>query len=204
MSSVEKNKEKLFTVSEYLELEEKSLEKNEYHNGKIMAMSGGSIPHGIITGNIITQFNNGININGKKCVTTSSDVKIFIDKANRFVYPDSMVICEEIKTHENDKNAIINPVLIIEVLSDLTASYDRGDKFHLYKSLPSFKEYILIDQRKPVVDVLFKEDATYWKMMTSIGLDKSIKIHSLGFDIKMSDIYANIPNLNYPQMQFDL
>lgn len=204
MSTAKKDIEKLYSISEYLEMEKKSLEKNEYHNGKIVAMSGGSFAHAILGGNIITQLNFGIYGNNQDCITSNSDLKIFIEKANRFVYPDAVVLCDEPEYDKNDKQAIINPIIIIEVLSDSTEKYDRGEKFHIYSSLPSFKEYILINQHQPIVDSLFREDASYWKMHTTIGLDKTFPIHSLGFEINMTDLYKKVPNLQSPQFNLDL
>jgi len=203
MENAETNEVKLYSVAEYLALEEKSLEKNEYHNGKILAMSGGSLAHAILANRIGRLTENGIDENKQDCVAGNSDLKIFIAKANRFVYPDVTILCEDAKYHKNDKNAITNPIIIIEILSDSTEKYDRGEKFRMYSSLPSFKEYILIDQYQPIVDTLFREDATYWKMQTTIGLDKSFPIHTLGFDIKMADLYKKVPNLKNPQINLD-
>jgi len=203
MNNAEKSDIKLFSIAEYLELEEKSLEKNEYQNGKIVAMSGGSLAHAILANRIGRLVENGIDANKQDCVAGNSDLKIFIEKANRFVYPDVTVLCADAAYHKNDKNAITNPIIIIEVLSDSTEKYDRGEKFRLYSSLPSFKEYILIDQHQPIVDTLFKDDATYWKMQTTIGLDKSFPIHTLGFEIKMADLYKKVPSLKNPQINLD-
>ena len=133
-----------------------------------MAMSGGTINHGIIGNNINTELNNSIKAQGSDCLTINGDVRIFIESTDSFVYPDGMVICGPIETSEKDQNSVANPVLIIEVLSKSTESYDRGDKFHKYCSLPSFKEYVLIDQYKPVIDVLYRADSTYWKMDHSV------------------------------------
>lgn len=194
----------LFTIEEYLVLEDQSELKNEFDHGKIVAMSGGTLNPGIIGNNINTELNNGVREKGLNCVTINGDVRIFIENADSFVYPDGMVICGEIQTFEKDENAIINPILIVEVLSKSTGSYDRGDKFHKYCSLSSFREYVLIDQYKPVIDILYREDASYWKMVTTIGLDKSIYLNTLNFSIKMSDIYRNTQNLAAPQFKLDL
>ena len=99
---------------------------------------------------------------------------------------------------------VINPILIVEVLSKSTESYDRGDKFHKYCSLPSFREYVLIDQYKPVIDILYREDASYWKMITTIGLDKSIYLNTIDAHIALADIYRNTQNLAVPQFKLDL
>jgi Uma2 family endonuclease len=194
---------KQYSIEDYLALERVAEHKSEYEAGKVVAMSGGTINHGIIGNNINTELN--IALKGKKfCVTINGDVRIWIEKAKSFVYPDAMVIFGEIETYENDQNSIINPILVVEVLSKSTESYDRGDKFHKYCSLPSFKEYVLIDQNKPVIDVLYKEDSSYWKMTTAIGLDKSITLNSIGITLKLEDIYQNIGHLDVPPFQLDL
>lgn len=193
-----------YTIDEYLLLEDQSDIKNEYEYGQIKAMSGGTLNHGIISNNINTELSNVIRTNKSGCIPINGDVRIFIETAESFVYPDGMVICGEIESSEKDSNSVINPMLIVEVLSKSTESYDRGDKFHKYCSLPSFREYVLIDQYKPVIDILYKADSSYWKMTTTIGIDKSIYLNTLDCQIKMSDIYRNAQGLVAPQFKLDI
>ncbi len=187
-----------FSLQEYLELEANALEKHEYDDGVIVAMSGGTLNHGIISNNINTALNNALNSQDAGCISINGDVKIYLEQANAVVYPDGMVICGPVETSGQDKNAVTNPVLIVEVLSKSTESYDRGEKFHKYCSLPSFKEYILIDQQKPVIDTLFRDTASYWKMVTTIGMEKSLYIHTLDCHIPLAGIYRNAQNLSAP------
>ena len=194
----------IFSIEEYLILEEQAEIKNEYDHGRIVAMSGGTLNHGIIGNNINTELSNSVRSKELECITINGDVRIFIENADSFVYPDGMVICGDIQTFKTDENSVVNPVLIVEVLSKSTESYDRGDKFHKYCSLPSFKEYVLIDQYKPVIDILYREDSSYWKMLTTIGLDKKIYLNTLDCFIEMSDIYRNAQNLASPQFKLDL
>lgn len=204
MVGLENIEDKNYTIAEYLELEEVSEFKHEYHGGKVVAMTGGTLNHSLIGGNIITALNNALAKKNKNCLVTNSDAKVYIDDANAFVYPDAMLICEPPRYHQRDKNAIINPVLIVEVLSKSTGHYDRGEKFHKYCALPSFKEYVLIDQDKPVVDTLYKADEKYWRMVTTIGMDKQIELHSIGCTISLETIYRNIQDLQAPQFRLDL
>lgn len=192
------------TIEDYLVLEAGSEVKNEYENGQVVAMSGGTLNHGIIGNNINAELSNAVRRQNRPCISINGDVKIFIEQANSFVYPDGILICGPIQTFVQDEHSVINPVLIIEVLSKSTESYDRGDKFHKYCSLPSFKEYVLIDQYKPVIDVLYREESTYWKMVTTIGLEKSIYLNSVDAHIEMADIYRNAQNLAVPQFKLDL
>lgn len=190
---------KTYSIEEYIKKETLAIEKNEYEAGRIYAMGGGTINHAIIGHNINTGIGNAIKTNETNCIPLSGDARVYIENANSFVYPDGMVVCGEIETSEHDEHSVVNPILIIEVLSKSSEHYDRGDKFHKYASLPSFKEYLIIDQFKPVVDVLFRADPTYWKMVTTIGLDKSIYINTLKTEISMKDIYENTKGLKEPK-----
>ena len=191
------------SIDDYLKLEAQSSIKSEYEHGRIIAMSGDTLNHGIIGNNINTALNLGLRNGEKSCIPINGDVRIWIEQANSFVYPDAMVICGKPETYKKDANSILNPVLVVKVLSKSTESYDRGDKFHKYCSLPSFKEYVLIDQNKPVIDTLYKEDRNYWKMTTTIGLENAIYLHTINLSIALSDIYRNTQKLGNPQFKLD-
>ncbi len=180
-----------FTIKEYLAQEENALEKSEYYSGRIVGMSGGSIDHAIIGSNINASLNTAVQNKKLACITLNSEARVYIDAADSFVYPDGMIVCGEVEISEVDPHAVINPILIVEVLSKSTERYDRGDKFHKYCSLVSFKEYVLIDSKKPVVDVLYREDHSSWRMVTTIGLDKEIYLHTLDTHVSMEAIYRN-------------
>lgn len=190
--------ESYISIDDYLTQEIVSESKHEYSKGKIIALSGGSVNHSIISLNTNTALSNLISKKQLNCTPFNSDLKLYIDTAQSFVYPDGMVVCGDIETSPKDRHAIINPILIIEVLSKSTAYYDRGEKFRKYCSLPSFKEYILIDQYKPVVDILYRAEPSYWKMTTTIGLDKNLFINTLDAQIAMSSIYQRVINLENP------
>ncbi|WP_020537401.1 Uma2 family endonuclease [Lewinella cohaerens] len=180
-----------YTIQEYLEIEENALEKSEFFNGRIVGMSSGTIDHGIIGSNANIALGNAIDKKKLACIPINSEVRVYVDASNSFVYPDGMIVCGEVEISEVDPHAVTNPILIVEVLSKSTERYDRGDKFHKYCSLPSFQEYVLIDSKKPVVDILYREDQSSWKMVTTIGLDKEIYIHTLDTHISMETIYRN-------------
>jgi Uma2 family endonuclease len=138
---------KTYSIEEYLKLEEQADFRNEYRDGEIIAMSGGTINHGLIGSNTNALLNPLAARNG--CIAFHNDVRVYLDNANSFIYPDAMIVCGDIETSPHDKNAVINPVLVVEVLSKSTESYDRGEKFRWYRSLPSFQEYVLIDSESP-------------------------------------------------------
>lgn len=192
-----------YTIAEYLNYDCKSDLRNEFEDGNVLVPVDASLHHGIIGNNINSEINNLLKNRDSSCISINGDVKVYIEKAASFVYPDGMVVCGGIETSEQDEHSVINPTLLIEVLSKSTERCDRGDKFHKYCSLDSFCEYVLINQYKPVVDTLFRVDNSYWKMVTTIGLDASIYLHSIDAHIKMKDIYRNIDNLDHPPFQLD-
>lgn len=188
------------SIADYLTFERESEFKHEYRDGEIIpvqqaepnveAMAGGTINHGIIGKNMMIALDKRTEKSG--CHTFNNDIKIFIDKTYSFVYPDVYVVCGEIETAEFDEDSIINPVLVVEVLSKSTEAYDRGEKFRKYCSLPSFKEYILITQDEPLVEIFYKKDEKTWIMTTVIGLDKTVSLQSIDAEIPMQEIYRNI------------
>lgn len=184
------------SIKEYLELEKASESKHEFHNGEIFAMAGGSKNHGIIGANILTE----LNLIGRQhgCTTFNGDVKIRIDAANRFVYPEASLLCGEIQTSEVDQDAIINPMIIAEVLSDSTEAYDRSIKFRLYQQLSSFKEYILIDQYRPIVTVFYLKGENVWEMREVTDPNGSIPLRSIESTISMEDVYRGVSGLTTP------
>lgn len=178
------------SVKEYIVQEIESSIKYEYHNGRIYALAGGTLNHGLISGNAHLEIGIELKNKGNDCLPFNSAVKLFIESTNSYVYPDSMVICGEIEESNENKDSVVNPILIVEVLSKSTADYDRGDKFYLYRQIPSFKEYVLIEQKKHIVDVHYKQEKSdFWKITRYKGLDKIIKLQSLDIEISMENLY---------------
>lgn len=180
------------TIEEYIKQERESDNKYEYHDGRIYALAGGTINHGMLCGNIFGELRSKLKENKSKCKPYTSEIKVFIKKTNSFVYPDSMVICGEIEKSELENNSVTNPIAIVEVLSKSTSSYDRGDKFYLYRQLSSLKEYVLIEQDRCVVDVHFNENSDFWRITRYQGLDQKIHFQSIGIEISMKDLYDDL------------
>lgn len=132
-----------------------------------------------------------------------SDLKIYIPAYNRSVYPDTCVATEKPALYNNNPHAITNPTLIVEVTSKSTGDYDRRGKFRMYQSLPSFTEYVLVDQNTPVIDVFYKIAENKWQMTSYVGLDKVVMLESLGITLNMADIYKKVTNLKDPQLAID-
>ncbi len=128
----------------------------------------------------------------KECIGFESNMKLEIAEADAFVYPDLMVICGKIEFAENRKDAVTNPVLIIEVLSPGTESFDRGKKFEYYQMIPSLKEYVLVSQETPAVETYLRQDKNQWLYTVAKGLDETILFSSLEYEIALKDIYHKV------------
>jgi Uma2 family endonuclease len=130
------------TIEEYLQMEEASDVKHEYYQGEIFAMSGPKVQHNIVSGNLYVSLHN--KLKGSNCKPFYSDQRIMAEAINFLTYPDISIICDDIQTLNNDEWNVTNPRVVIEVLSPSTKIYNRGDKFMLYRSMPTLQEYILL------------------------------------------------------------
>ena len=195
MSVAKKISEQQYTFKEYLELEEKAEYKSEYWDGTIVAMAGGTPNHNKISNSIGTAIDIELDKKNKNCTVYSSDQKVFIPDFNRGVYPDCMALCGEEEMQEESNAVIINPSLIIEVLSKSTKEFDSNEKFEGYRSIPSFKEYVLVWQTIPKVQSWYKEHNGLWRISSVFGLDKSITLYSIDCEIALKDIYKRVRDL---------
>jgi Uma2 family endonuclease len=182
---------KKVTPREYLEWEESATEKHEYRDGKIVQMAGGTTNHNEIIGNIYLALRLGLRGTGNYRIFFS-DVRLWISSKNTFTYPDIMVVCGDVIYHDNRQDTIVNPMLIIEVLSNSTKAYDKTDKFDAYRSLPSFTEYIAIDQYRYSVEQYVKTDDNQWLITYHESEDSVLELSSIDVAIKLTDIYANV------------
>jgi len=179
-----------FTREEYLETESLAEYKSEYYNGEIFAMAGGTPEHSAICFNLIRRVAEAID--NKNCRGFESNMKLEIAEADAFVYPDLMVICGAVEFAENRKDAITNPVLIIEVLSPGTESFDRGKKFEYYQMIKSLKEYVLVSQDTPALETYFRQDKNQWLYTVAKGLDETVLLNSIEYEIALKDIYHKV------------
>ncbi len=181
------------TVQEYIQQEVESGQKYEYHNGEIFALAGGSLPHGLLCGNIYSLLRNALKAKQSDCKPLNGEIKLHIAEKKSYVYPDAMVICGAIETAKDNEHAVTNPKLLVEVLSKSTADYDRGDKFYLYRQVSSLQEYVLIEQEKAVVEVFYKRQETdLWQIKRFEGLEDVVNLQSIDLEIKMLDLYEDI------------
>lgn len=185
-------KEKVYTIDDYLAFEKNSIDKHEFHNGKIIKMPGGTFDHSVIALNFATALKIVLKTLKTKGRVGGSDIKIWLKEYNRFVYPDICLIIGTPSFHTKTKTSITNPTLVVEVLSKSTRDYDKGSKFDLYRSLPSFTEYILIEQDTPEIINHYQEEKDLWRFQKIEGIDKKLTIKSLNCQIALIDIYEDI------------
>ena len=179
-----------YTPEQYLELEEKSEFRNEYIQGEIKPVTGGTPNHNEIAGNFYTFLK--LALRGKSYKVFMSDLRLWIPQYNVYTYPDIMVIKGQPVLQNNRNDTVINPLLIVEVLSKSTKNYDQGDKFDYYRSIPEFTEYILVDQYRYYVKQFAKADDGRWWLSEYQNEDDSLSFASLDDEIKLSDIYREI------------
>ncbi len=179
-----------YTPAEYLALEDKAEGKSEYDDGEIIHMTGGSFNHNRIINRICAYLLNALK--GKNYEPFSSDVRLWISKYRKFTYPDVMVIQGEPIAYENRTDTLINPRLIIEVLSKSTEDYDQGDKFKFYRSIPDLQEYLLISQYELDIQHYTKSDDGFWIYRTYESLEETIILTSINTEIIVANIYEGV------------
>ncbi|MCM1981236.1 Uma2 family endonuclease [Lyngbya confervoides] len=179
---------------DYLALEEKSEIKHEYIDGQIYAMAGTTDDHNILVGNLYTNLRN--HLRGQPCRTYFTDIKIRLEQRNRFYYPDLFVTCDPRDSETSTYKQY--PKLIIEVLSDSTEAFDRGDKFNDYQTLPSLEEYSLVNTKQQRIETFRRQPNGLWLLQTYTP-KAILEFQSICLNIHLSDIYTDIDldrNLN--------
>ncbi len=180
-----------FTLEEYFALERSSERRFEYRNGEIVLMSGGSRQHGEIARNLIRHLAN--RLAASACRVYGSDIALLVPAAPPYRYPDVSVVCGEAQFRRVEGlDALLNPALIIEVLSPTSESYDRGTKFEWYKSIPAFAEYLLIAQDRPHVTQRSKQPDGSWLERTVNDPQAALRLASIACELPLSEIYGGV------------
>lgn len=180
-----------YTPAEYLALEEAADYKNEYRDGEIVPMTGGSVNHNRIVLNLSSHLN--FALRGTDYEPFSSDVRLWIPRHRIFTYPDIMIIQGKPAYYENRKDTITNPLVIIEVLSKSTQEYDQTNKFKYYRTLPGFREYILIDQYETYIEHFIKTEQNQWVLIGEHETsDAVLQLAAVEVSITLSDIYQRV------------
>ena len=177
---------------EYLEEERKATSKSEYYKGEVFAMSGATKEHNKIAGAIIGELFSYLK--DKSCSVMPSDIRIHNSLNTLFTYPDVVVTCEEEKYLDDEFDTLLNPTIIIEVLSKTTEDYDRGTKFTLYRSIPSLKHYVLVSSLECLAEV-YTRDGDTWVLTTANKPEDSLYLSAIDYHFKLQDIYIQVPDL---------
>ncbi|MEG4799984.1 Uma2 family endonuclease [Microcoleus sp. ARI1-B5] len=179
-----------FTEEQYLALEETAEDKSEYLDGEIIPMTGGSTNHNQIAGNLYIALSLALKKQNYRIFI--GDVRLWVPKKRLYTYPDVMVIFGQPEYHNNRTDMITNPQVIVEVLSKSTKNYDLGDKFTFYKTIPSFREYILIDQTKIKVEQYSKTENKRWLYSEYDEEDTALVFNSFEVEVPLSDVYEQV------------
>lgn len=183
--------QRIYTMEEYLALERESDVKYEFRNGEVFAMSGGTLNHDLVMGNVYDLLRE--RVRGKGCQVLTSNMQIKTPALLPYRYADGSVICGKIETERfNGNDLLLNPVLVWEVLSASTEAYDRGDKFTYYKSIPSLKEYLLIAQHRPHVTQYVKQNERIWYLEEFNSFSESVHLPSLGCTLSLEEVYRDV------------
>ena len=180
------------SLAEYQQLEEATDTRYEYHDGEVFAMSGAARKHSAISSNVSGFFKSHL---PKGCRPFDSDLKVYVEAVNKGFHPDVSVACRPI-TGPDEINAIDNPVLLVEVISEGSANYDRGQKFWYYSQLPSLREYVLIEQDRQAVEVRYRSSATAdWVMAYYEGEGVEVVLRSFDLRLPIDQIYEDTDGL---------
>jgi len=181
---------KVYTDEEYLEFEVNSEERHEYINGEIALMTGGTPNHNKIAGNFYAALNFALKRQPYDVFFT--DQRLWIPRKRIYTYPDVMVVQGELQLQEGRRDTITNPLVIAEVLSASTRSYDKDAKFTAYRTIPSFQEYLLIDQYTMHIEQYFKTEQKRWIFSEYDDANEIVSLNSLSFQITLADIYDKV------------
>jgi Uma2 family endonuclease len=180
------------SIQDYYRIENDATEKHEFRDGEILAMSGGSPQHAQIAANLIGEMRN--QLKGKPCRLYTSDLRVRVRAQQRSMYPDASVICGPIEYDPDDKaeHTVLNPRVIVEVLSPSTEAYDRGEKFAAYRDMPSMQEYVLVSHAAARVESFFRQADGTWALASFGGADAKLTLRSLQVTISLAEIYADV------------
>ncbi len=179
------------TPNEYLNIEIRADKKHEYFDGRMYAMAGAGLNHNYVVSSLIS--NIGSFLKGKKCDIFVADLRITTPGSDSYMYPDLSIICDDVETQENSFDTVINPSVIIEVMSPSTKGFDMAFKLHYYKQIPSLKEYILVDSTKCFVQIYRRDTDGSWVDALNIeDMNSSLGIDTIGLQLPLNDVYRKV------------
>lgn len=177
------------TPEEYLRREYEASERHQYYRGEIFAMSGGSPAHSLITANVIREV--GLRLKGKSCRVYESNLRVRIPRTTLYTYPDASVVCGPLQFDPLDKRqqSILNPTLIVEVLSPSTEAWDRGGKFESYRQIESLREYVLVASQQALIETYFRQAGGTWIYAVADETGSVVHFNSVAIELPLADVY---------------
>ena len=178
------------TPEEYLAAERLSDTRSEYIDGGVFPMPGASLNHVQIVVNVTTELN--IQLRPSPCRVLAVDLKIRLQESRKFFYPDVTVVRDVPQFHDERKDIILNPILVIEVLSPSTEAFDRGAKFRAYQTIDTLKEYLLVSQGKPLIEQYIRNDGGEWRYRAAEGLESTLTLPSIECTLSLNAVYDKV------------
>lgn len=183
--------EQLLTEHEYLALERAATTKNEFYGGRMFAMSGARRPHNLITTNLVRELST--QLMERRCEVYPNDMRVKVTATGLYTYPDAVVVFGEPEFEDEVEDTLLNPTLIVEVLSESTEAYDRGEKLDHYLRLPSLQEYVLVAQNRVRVERYARQaGASDWLFGVATGLEARVELPSIGCSLPLSRVYHKV------------
>lgn len=178
------------TPEEYLFIERRAEFKSEFFDGEMFAMSGASELHNLIVVNTVIEL--GTQLKKRPCKVYSNDMRVKVSPTGLYTYPDVVVVCGKAEFDDRHFDTLLNPTLIVEVLSESTETYDRNRKFEHYRALESLVEYVLITQRRPHIESWRRQPNQQWLLTATDGLDSVLRLDAIGCDLALAEIYDKV------------
>lgn len=178
-----------YSLGDYHRIEETSPIRHEFYDGEIFAMAGGSVAHNHISANVLAALRS--RLENTPCSAFGSDMRL-LTPGGLLTYPDVMVICGQIELVPGRQDEVTNPVLLVEVLSEATRNYDRGEKLDFYKMIPTLREYVLIEQSSVAVEIHARDEQGHWSHVVDHALDQAVTLGSVSLRLALAEIYRKV------------
>jgi Uma2 family endonuclease len=184
------------TDGEYLEIERAAEFKSEFFEGEMFAMAGGTPQHSLISANIAGEI--GFRLKKSSYTVYNSNLRLKIEATGLFTYPDLSVICGPLQFAEGTKDTVLNPSLLVEVLSNSTEAFDRGKKFEHYRQIPSLQAYLLVSQKEPRIEQFIRQSDGCWMLNEAVGLDATLELPSLQISLPLAEVFDKVEFIPAP------
>jgi Uma2 family endonuclease len=178
------------TSQEYLAIERRAPTKSEYYHGKMFAMSGASRRHVRISTSIVSLL--WSQLRDRPCEVYNSDMRVKVSFSGLYTYPDASVVCGQAEFDDENVDTLLNPLVVIKVLSPSTEDYDRGKKFELYRQLPSLREYLVVAQDRVFVEHHVRQDDGSWRLTDHHGISQTLELLSINCCLSLIDVYDKV------------